>query len=272
MSGPCVALATVTTEAACLDTRPVRNTTRQQLQSAYILHQRPYRDTSVLLEVFSQDHGRLGVVAKGVRRRRNPRQALLQPFTPLLLSWSGRGELMTLLDVESQASGYLLQGSVLMSGFYLNELLLRLLQRQDPHSRLFLHYDRTLTRLADMNGQAQQRAELPVALRIFEKYLLEEIGYGLMLDCDAEGEVLNADRLYRYQVGVGLVPLPDNSRVGVEVLHGAHLCALARDQLDEVSARGVKRLLRAAIDQHLGGKPLQSRKMLLEMQRGVASS
>ncbi len=237
---------------------------RPQLQRGYVLHQRPYRDTSLLLELFTEHHGRIGLVARGVRGRRNRRQALLQPFTPLLLSWAGRGELMTLTDVESPAPGYLLQGAVLMSGFYLNELLLRLLQRQDPHPELFLFYDRTLKRVAE-SARSDSAADLAIALRIFERQLLEEIGYGLVLDCDVAGDALDGERFYRYQAASGLVPLAGGG--DADALKGAHLLALARGQLDGESARGVKRLLRLALEPHLGGRPLQSRKMLLDMQR-----
>jgi len=248
----------------------VADSTRQLLQSAYVLRQRPYRDSSVLLEVFSATHGRIGVVAKGVRRRRNSPRALLQSFTPLLLSWVGRGDLVTLTDVESRAPRYLLQGVVLMSGFYLNELLLRLLQRQDPYPALFSYYDQALKKMARLGTQITTDAALPVILRIFEKQLLEEMGYGLVLDFDVEGEAVSADRFYRYQAGLGLIPLLSVSEAGVDSLRGAHLQALATHRLDECSARGVKRLLRTAIDQHLGNKPLQSRKMLLEMRRDMA--
>lgn len=175
---------------------------------------------------------------------------------------------MTLLDVESRAPGYRLQGLVLMSGFYVNELLLRLLQRQDPHPELFVHYDHTLKRLAALDAQAKN-SELSIILRLFEKHLLEEIGYGLMLACDTTGEEVSEARFYRYRTDLGLVPLLSGDDAGRQALSGAHLCALARGQLDEVSARGVKRLLRVAIDQQLGTKPLRSRKMLLDMQRGV---
>ena len=158
---------------------------RQLLQRAYVLHHHPYRDSSALVEIFSEHHGRVGLVARGVRGRRNPRQALLQPFTPLLLSWSGRGELMTLVDVEAEAPNAMLQGMVLMSGFYVNELLLRLLRRHDPHPQLFLYYDQLLQRLARLEGD--NPPELAIALRLFEKVLLDEIGYGLVLACDGLG-------------------------------------------------------------------------------------
>ncbi len=235
---------------------------RQLLQRAYVLHHHPYRDSSALVEIFSEHHGRVGLVARGVRGRRNPRQALLQPFTPLLLSWSGRGDLMTLVDVEAEAPNTMLQGMVLMSGFYVNELLLRLLRRRDPHPRLFLYYDQLLQRLARLEGD--NSPELAVALRLFEKVLLDEIGYGLALACDGLGEAIEADRFYRYSSEQGAVAVQPSEPGAIP---GRALLALAAGELDGEAAQAVRRLLRRALDQQLGEAPLKSRQMLLEMQR-----
>ena len=232
------------------------------LQRAYVLHHHPYRDTSALVEIFSEHHGRVGLVARGVRGQRSRRQALLQPFTPLLVSWSGRGELMTLVDVEAEAPNAMLQGTVLMSGFYVNELLLRLLRRHDPHPQLFIYYDQLLQRLSRLGGD--RPPELPVALRLFEKLLLDEIGYGLALEVDCRGEALDADTSYRYSTEQGPIPV---SPTEPEAIPGRALLALAAGELDGEAARVVRPLLRRALDQQLGAAPLKSRQMLLEMQR-----
>src|SRR4029079_13195722 len=117
---------------------------RVLLQPAFILHHRPFRETSVLLDVFSEEHGRISLVAKGVRTHRSKLKALLQPFVPLLASWQGKNELMNLVSVEANGPPFQLCGDCLLSGFYVNELLVRLLQKQDPHPRLFSYYVSTL--------------------------------------------------------------------------------------------------------------------------------
>lgn len=243
------------------------------LQSAYILHQRPYRDTSLLLEVFSPHHGRFGMVARGVRGKRSRRRALLQPFVPLSLSWSGRGELVTLTDAEAEGAAPMFAGEVLMSAYYLNELLLYLLHRHDPHPELFTHYRYTLGRLSQLGqGQGSDAGQsLQIALRLFEKQLLQEIGYGLVLDHEVEqGEAIDPAASYRFVLGQGPVaqaptgPAPN-------VFQGSSLLAFAAHELDDVQTlRDAKRLTRLVLDHYLGGRPLHSRQLLQELQRGFA--
>ena len=133
----------------------------------------------LLLEIFSEAHGRVGLVARGVRSAKSRQRGDLQPFRPLRLSWSGRGELGTLTGVEADGVAPPLQGPGLYSAFYVNELLVRLLARQDPHPPLYALYRDSLERLA-------RCTDIEPVLRIFEKRLLEEIGYGLLLDCEVE--------------------------------------------------------------------------------------
>jgi DNA repair protein RecO (recombination protein O) len=235
---------------------------RVALQSAFVLHGRPWRETSELLEVFSADHGRASLLARGLRRPRSGLRAILQPFQPLTLSWSGRsGALMTLAGAEADGPAVALQAATLMSGFYVNELLLRFLHKGDPHPQLFAAYGGTLAALA-----AGEPAE--AVLRRFELGLLAETGYGLSLEHDAvTGEPLDPRRAYSYAVERG--PLPtDGSAAGELVFSGAELQAIGRcDFSDPASLGPARRLLRAVLDHHLGGRPLRTRQVYGAMRR-----
>jgi DNA repair protein RecO (recombination protein O) len=201
------------------------------LEPAYVLHQRPYRDTSLLLEVFSFDHGRVGLVARGVKGKNKQRQALLQPFVPLRLSWSGRGDLATLTDVEADGPLYNLTGQVLLSCFYLNELLTHLLHRHDPHPDLFQYYGYTLQQLDGLTDGKQ----LQQWLRLFETQLLQEIGYGLVLENEVErGEAIELEAWYRYLPAQGPVLLTTTPRENDPLLFkGSALMAIAMQELDQ---------------------------------------
>jgi DNA repair protein RecO (recombination protein O) len=226
---------------------------------AYVLHARPYRDTSLLLEVFAREPGRVGLVARGARGSRSTVRALLQPFRPLLLSWGGKGELATLHQAEADGPAQWPAGAVAMSGFYLNELLLRLLQRQDPHPALFDCYGSTVAALADP-------LRLESTLRIFERRLLEELGYGLLLEYEADSDrPIDPAGRYEYQLDRGPVPSTSTTASGV-VVSGRSLLALARGELNEPGVlKEVKRLMRAALDVHVGGRPLKTREVLQQM-------
>ncbi|UCE89428.1 MAG: DNA repair protein RecO [Pseudomonadota bacterium] len=226
---------------------------RVRLQAACVLHHRPYRNTSKLLEVFSRDFGRIGLVARGVRRGRSATGSLLQPFAPLLLSWSGRGELCSLTGVEAGGRAHPLTGPKLICGFYMNEVLLRLLHRGDPHPRLYDAYTGSLMRL-----ESEQNVES--VLRRFERDLLQEIGYGLSLEHEADsGEPIDPAVLYIYRPDAG--PVRKSRGHGDEaVVHGQTLLEIAADNLSEGrSLREAKSLMRGVIDYHLGGKPLHTR-------------
>lgn len=222
-------------------------------QPAYVLHRHDYAETSLLVEAFTRDHGRVGLVAKGARRERSPLRALLAPFQPLLLDWTGRGELATLTAGEAAGAAALTAGDSLYCGFYINELLLRLLQRHDPHDRLFDQYCQVLSRLsADPIPDA--------ALRMFEKHLLIELGYGLSLGFEAvSGQPIAAGRRYTYVPDRGAVPAGADDREGVDI-SGAALLDLETGRFrDARSLRDAKRLLRSALAPHLGDRPLHSR-------------
>lgn len=227
---------------------------RDHLFLAFVLHRRDYSNTSLLLEIFASGQGRFPAIAKGARRPRNPASALLQPFQPLWLSAVGRGEVRTLARVEPAGRPLQLQGRRLLAGFYLNELLIRLLGRHDPHDALFLFYQSALVGLgAD--------GDLETLLRGFELRLLDELGYALTLDREAHsGAPVRPEHLYRVEPDLGVC------RAGVgeqgQTLSGATLLALARGgALDPAQRREARLLLRAVLDAHLGGRPLASREL-----------
>ncbi|MEW6354600.1 MAG: DNA repair protein RecO [Pseudomonadota bacterium] len=238
---------------------------RVVLQPAYVLHQRPYRDTSALVELFSADFGRVGAVARGARAAKSRMQGLLQPFQPLLVSWSGRGELVTLTGCEAAGPAQRPAGATLLSGFYMNELLLRLLHRHDPHRGLFESYAAALRNLEDVNQEQR-------TLRIFEKHLLQELGYALVLNhCADTGAALQENRLYSYQLEKGPLDV-DAPRPYDITVHGRTLLALDQETLhDGAILREAKRLTRAALALYLGDKPLRSRALLVDWHRAAVA-
>ncbi|MFL6654255.1 MAG: DNA repair protein RecO, partial [Sulfurifustis sp.] len=203
---------------------------REQQQSAFVLHQRNYSETSLLLEAYTRRHGRLGLIAKGARRPTAKIRGVLKPFQELLIGWSGRGDLMVLTGVEPEGPGVELAGTALYCGFYLNELLMRLLQRHDPHEALYDHYRSALSGLRDASSTE-------AVLRIFEKHLLSELGYGLTLEREAESGVSIApDAVYDYVPERGPVRVrhPELAmRLQGVRLRGASLLALAAERLDD---------------------------------------
>ena len=228
---------------------------RVTAQPAYILHARAWRETSLLLEAFTRDHGRVGLVARGVRsaRARLPRSAL-EPLQALQLDWSGRGELQTLTAAEPVRNPPALRGDALMSAMYVNELMVRLTARDDPHPELFQRYAGLLDELAAAQSLAW-------TLRRFERDLLQATGYGLQLLHEADtGEAVEADAWYRYGAEEGA------RRCGADTaraLRGDDLLALAHDRMPD--ARGLKALrdlMREVIRFHLGGGELRAWRVL----------
>lgn len=233
-------------------------TARTALAPAFVLHHRPYRDTSLLLELFTRDHGRIGLVARGARRPKSGNRAFLQPLQPLLVGWSGRGELKTLTAVEPDGRAPVLGGVVVYSVFYINELLLRLLARDDPHPRLFAVYQRSLFALGGERDAA--------LLRSFEKSLLEEIGYGLNLAVEADtGGPVRADAWYAMDPEAGPRPVAEGTATAVA---GDSLLALAGGRLDTVAQeRDARHILQAALACHLGPRPLHTPRLLRALTR-----
>jgi DNA repair protein RecO (recombination protein O) len=247
---------------------------RVTLEPAYVLHRRPWRDSSLILEIFSLNHGRGSLVARGARRPGARLYGLLQSFSPLLLSWSQKGELGTLTGAEGR--GVLaLQGRTLISGFYVNELLMKLLARHDPHPELYQAYERVLGELTAAGAAPESGAEQR-ALRLFEKILLDETGYGLVLDRDTEGAPVDSGAEYHYYPERGPVPQVTGVREGAEPQHcvrvsGRSLLALARGEFeDAVTLREARALMRLALGVCLGGRVLHSR-TLFRPPAGAAS-
>ena len=228
---------------------------RVELEPVFLLHRRAFRESSAIVEVFSQNHGRLAMVARGANRPRSTLRAALTPFAPLLMSWSGRGELATLRAVEAATSPNILVGKALLSGMYLNELLMRLTHRHDPHPELFVAYNSAIVDLSSA-GTLEQ------TLRIFEKRILESIGYALILECEMDdGATVLAGEQYRYIADRGPTRDPRLASSFVEV-SGKTLLSLATEQpLSACGQREAKRLMRFLLAAHLGGRPLASREL-----------
>lgn len=230
---------------------------RVNLQPAYVMHSRPYRDSSALLDVFTAEYGRVSMVARGTRRpsRRGSGVALLQPFVPLLLSFSGRSELKTLVATEPAQGLFALRGERMFSGMYINELLVRLLHRNDAHPALFAAYDQALKALA---GHSMADA----VLRCFEFTLLDELGYGFDLGADGtSGQPIDATVWYRYAPGVGLVVCHDVAACPTAAFAGSDLLVMASGEFSGSVRLTAKRLLREALAVHLGDTPLRSREL-----------
>lgn len=241
------------------------------LEPVYLLKKIPYRNTSVIAEIFSRQHGRKSIVIKGVRRAKSKVYGHLQLFSPLLMSWSEKSDMGSFRGVESNGRILSYSGAVLYSAFYLNELLLRLIHRHDPHPELFVSYDETLKNLAIIDET--EKSLHHSLLRRFEKRLLEDIGYGLVLDRDINtGEAITADRQYCYLPDRGPRLWQQENDDGALVVRGESLLGLLHDDLTEQSIlQDAQRITRAALAPHLGGRPLESRKLFIEEQRLMAS-
>ena len=229
------------------------------LQPAYVLHRRAYRETSFLVDIFTPEYGRLTVIAKGVRQLRGGLQGLLQPFMPLLLSWSGKQELMTLIQAEANGVPKYLVGECLFAGLYLNELLMRLLQKWDAYSKLYMVYEKALHSL-----QADQLEES--ILRAFEKSLLEELGYGLLPKSDVHlHTMISADQYYRFTLEQGFVVSEGfHTDSSTNIFSGESLLAIAKENWHVPHClTDAKRLIRLALMSLLGQKEIQSRKLFL---------
>ena len=232
-------------------------------QPAYVLHAYPWRETSLIVEILSRDHGRVAMVAKGARRPTSALRGVLMAFQPLRIDWSGGGEVKTLVRAEWQAGQPLLQGRALLCGYYLNELLVRLTAREDPHPSLFETYASALRALA------QPHALSPI-LRGFELALLRELGYAVVLEHEArQGAPIEPASRYAYIIDEGPVEIVDAREVTADqiVFSGQSLLDMAADRFDrpETLAQS-KVLLRMLINHQLGGQSLQSRRVLTELQ------
>lgn len=231
-------------------------------QPAYVLHTYPFRETSLIVEVFSRDFGRMALLARGARRPRSAIRGLLMAFQPLEIGWAGKGEVLTLMKAEWQGGQPLLAGEALFCGYYLNELLIHLLPREDAHERLFERYAEMLARLADDPQGKVREADL----RRFEKALLQELGYGLTLNHDSDGAPIVADAHYTYRMEQGPVRLEHDAGAS-QVVSGKTLHDLdAEDFSDPRSRQEAKALMRTLMAYYLAGKELETRKIFKELQ------
>lgn len=222
---------------------------------AYILHTRPYRETSLLVEAFTAEQGRITLVARGAKRGKNKTSAILQPFIPLSISWVGNSELVTLTQVELMGTIHDLQAKRAICGLYLNELLIKLLHKWDPCLNLFNAYQHTLQSLA------QAEVSSKIALRMFEKQLLKSMGYALQLTREIETGLPVEDNYYYHFDPINGPKLVTNTHISA--IKGATLLALERD--DFSCARiliDIRRLMRAVLNYHLDTKRIIASQLL----------
>lgn len=234
-------------------------------EPGFILHRRPYSESSLLIDIFSRHHGRVTAIAKGARGLKSSFRGMVRPFALTTLGWSGKGEVKTLTQCEWAGPDFGLEGPSLYCGFYLNELLLKFIQRYDPHEALFDHYLKSVVAMSQ--GHSPQ-----VILRLFEKALLNETGYGLQLERDHEsGEPLDPLQQYQYRPGMGAFVRISNEAGGVMV-SGASLIALRTEKnLDDIALRELKFLHRAIFQHLLDGKTLASRAVFSTVYASEAS-
>lgn len=227
----------------------------EQIQTAFVLHRRDYRDTSQIIELFTQHDGRVSVVAKGCKRPKSPLKTSLQMFQPLLVNWYGKHELQTLTHVELDKPFNAIKGKYLAWAFYVNELLYRLLHKHEPYPHVFQHYRTLLEKIIAHNATEAD-------LRLFEYDLLTRIGYGLHLESDQNHHPLNASLHYHLEPAQS--PVKTSFTEGKHVYLGGDLIALAQKSLlTPTQLKATKRLLRHALQDLLGDKPIKSRELVL---------
>jgi DNA repair protein RecO (recombination protein O) len=233
---------------------------RVQQQPGYILHHRPFRDTSQILDIVTRDHGKIAVVARGSRGAKSRLAGVLRPFLPLRVSWVAKSDLGTLTGAETAGPPVGMVGDAIYSAYYVNELLLHFLHRDDPQPEIFDLYDEVIKALLVTENIA-------AALRSFELEFLSLLGYAVNLDHEfASREALVSDQNYEYRMEQGPVSV---ERSGPLVFRGAELRDIAKQRFEKPDIlRAANRLLREVIGFHLGGKELKSRKVLLELHRG----
>ena len=229
-------------------------------QPGFVLHSRPYSESSLVMEVFTRDHGRVVMLAKGVRRPGSQLRSVLQTFQPLEVSWTGKSEMKTLTAAEWVGGMQPLENDALLYGFYLNELLMKLLAREDPHQGLFEHYVRALTRLA--TSESAQ-----TVLRVFELALLRETGVGADLSLDVRNNCpVDPEGVYVVDPESGPRPamLADTAP---RVLGKTLLDMVSEDYSDPQTQQQSKLLMRFLLAHHLNGVPLQTRKILIDLRQ-----
>lgn len=234
------------------------NQSKQENKAVYVLHTYSFKETSLIVELFSREHGRISSVAKGARRPRSAMRGQLQSFQQLSATWSGKNELKTLHSLDWSDSLSALQGEALMCGFYLNELLMRLLPREDAHEQLFDYYQYTLKTLAGSQ-------DLATHLRRFELALLQEMGYAVPLEKDEHDAPISNNKTYRYEAEFGACELSATQN-GVQ-LSGQSLIDMSNDDYSRTETKQQsKQLMRYLLAHYLGDKPLHTRQLLMDLQ------
>jgi DNA repair protein RecO (recombination protein O) len=236
---------------------------RREGEPAFVLHTYAYRETSLIVEAFTERAGRVAMVARGAKRPRSELRGVLQAFQPLTLAWAGVGELKTLLKAEWQGGMPLPAGAALLCAFYLNELLLKLLPREDPHPGLWPAYEGALLGLT---GTALPASHAGI-LRRFELRLLAELGYALGLEREADtGAPIDPAGRYHYVYDRGPRRFAAEPLGQWPVVHGAALIALATERYPDADvAAEAKRLMRSVLDHHLDQRRIFSRRMVQDL-------
>ncbi len=229
----------------------------QSLQPAFVLHSRPYRDTSALVELFTRECGRVTVIAKGARSNKNKNAALWQPFTPVLVSWYGKTELKSASAIEPASAPFFLEGARLLSGMYLNELLHRLLSPLEPQPMMYEVYKVVLAELTSAD------VDIEIVLRSFERRLIDELGYGVSFTDAINKANLNPEKVYRFQAPYGFVLVDDGARLDNRTFFSGEVLLEIEKENYEASAtkKSAKHLMRQILANYLGPEPLNSRRL-----------
>jgi DNA repair protein RecO (recombination protein O) len=231
---------------------------RVSAQPGFVLHSYPYKETSLIVDVFSRDYGRIALIAKGAKRPHSQLHSILQTFQPLAISWSGKSEVRILTAAEWVGGLLPLEKSALLCGFYLNELLVKLLARDDAHPALFSHYVATLNQLA-------HNEPAPIVLRKFERGLLKETGVATNFSlCANTGQAVQSEQMYVVDPERGpRVALPSDIWPRIS---GKTLLDMEReDYADTITQTQSKSLMRFLLAHQLGGVPLNTRQILIDL-------
>ena len=244
--------------ATAVRNKPAEREYRIANQPAFVLHSYPYKETSLIVDAFSRDYGRVALMAKGAKRPHSKLRGALQTFQPLQLGWSGKSEVRTLIAAEWIGGLLPLERAALLCGFYLNELLVRLLARDDPHPVLFDHYVAALNQLAHDEPAA-------IVLRKFELALLKETGVaGSLTVSVTTGEPVEPELFYVVEPERG----PREAYVSdtAPVVAGKTLIDMAREDYSDATTQSQSKfLMRALLAHHLGGAPLNTRQLLIDL-------
>jgi DNA repair protein RecO (recombination protein O) len=253
--------------------------TPKTLHEGFLLHSLPYSETSLIVELFTRDHGRIAAIAKGAKRKGSALRSVLMPFQPIEISLSGKSELRTLTHAEWLGGLAMPIGDALICGFYMNELLIKLLAKEDPHETIFNAYSQCLSSIAEDSLSGEK---LDTSLRTFEWQLLREIGYAPDLNADQSGEKFDMQREYRWMAGRGFYAegFQVNEQEALGRVQGKTIAALAAllSEGDSVDAAKMllsdatvrmqaKRLTRSVLNHALDGQRLNSRQILIDLHR-----